>query len=98
MKISVSKVFSRSISTSQSRCKLQSSVSNGFYNSDQVAMMESVKRLVAEVINPNWQQWQNNGIFPAHEVFKKFGEAGLLGIHRDTKYGGQVNINNKHSM
>ena len=89
MKTSVSKVISRTISTSQSRCRLQSSMNNGFYNSEQVAMMDSVKRLVEEVINPHWQEWQTQGIFPAHEVFKRFGEAGLLGIHRDTRYGGQ---------
>ena len=64
-------------------------MNTGFYNSEQVAMMDSVKRLVEEVINPNWQEWQTQGIFPAHKVFKRFGEAGLLGIHRDTKYGGQ---------
>ena len=89
MRTSVSKVISRRISTSQSRYRLQSSMNNGFYNSEQAAMMDSVKRLVEEVINPNWQEWQSQGIFPAHKVFKSFGEAGLLGIHRDTKYGGQ---------
>ena len=89
MRTSVNRVFSRCISTSQSRYSLQSSMNTGFYNSEQVAMMDSVKRLVEEVINPNWQEWQTQGIFPAHQVFKRFGEAGLLGIHRDTKYGGQ---------
>ena len=83
---SVSKVISRSLSTSQPRGRLQSSLNTGFYNSEQVAMMDSVKRLVEEVINPNWQEWQTRGIFPAHQVFKKFGEAGLLGIHRDREF------------
>ena len=66
---SVSKVICRSLSTSQPRGRLQSSLNTGFYNSEQVAMMDSVKRLVEEVINPNWQEWQTRGIFPAHQVF-----------------------------
>jgi len=51
--------------------------------------MDSARRVVEEVINPHWQQWQHQGIFPAKQVFKKFGEAGMLGIHRDTQFGGQ---------
>jgi len=27
-------------------------------------------------------EWEEKGIFPAHQVFKKFGDAGLLGITR----------------
>merc|ERR1712198_731273 len=75
--------------TSQCSYSLQSSLKAGFYNSEQVALQESVKKLVDEVINPNWQQWKQEGSFPAKTVFKKFGEAGLLGIHRSTQYGGQ---------
>ena len=49
------------------------------------------------MINPFAKDWEAERIFPAHQVFKKFGEAGLLGIHRyhkdtPTKYllGDQV--------
>ena len=57
------------------------------------------------MINPYAKEWEAEKIFPAHKVFKKFGEAGLLGIHRlqqprdtckflifhlrDEEYGGQ---------
>ena len=34
------------------------------------------------MINPFAKDWEAERIFPAHQVFKKFGEAGLLGIHR----------------
>ena len=34
------------------------------------------------MINPYAKEWEAEKIFPAHKVFKKFGEAGLLGIHR----------------
>ena len=89
MKRTVSKVISRKFSTSKSLNSLQSSLPSGFYNSEQLALQESVKKLVEEVINPNWKQWQNDQIFPAKQVFKKFGDAGLLGIHRAPEYGGQ---------
>ena len=46
-------------------------------------------RLVDEVINPHAAQWEAERAFPAHQVFKRFGEAGLLGIHREEEYGGQ---------
>ena len=38
--------------------------------------------LVNQVINPYAKEWEAERIFPAHKVFKKFGQAGLLGIHR----------------
>ena len=40
-----------------------------------------------QVINPYAKEWEAEKIFPAHKVFKKFGEAGLLGIHRFRKRG-----------
>ena len=41
-----------------------------------------VSHHLAQVINPYAKEWEAERIFPAHKVFKKFGEAGLLGIHR----------------
>ena len=79
----------RGLASSPSALGLQSSLTNGFYNSEQAALQESVRKLVEEEINPHWQEWQQQQIFPAHRVFKRFGEAGLLGIHRDTEFGGQ---------
>jgi len=68
---------------------LQSQLKESFYNSEQIALQESVKKLVEEVINPYALEWEEQQIFPAHKVFKVFGEAGLLGIHRDEEVGGQ---------
>ncbi|MEC9072688.1 MAG: acyl-CoA dehydrogenase family protein, partial [Myxococcota bacterium] len=39
-------------------------------------------------INPYVETWEEEGGFPAHELFKKLGDAGLLGIHRPEEYGG----------
>ena len=33
-------------------------------------------------------QWEEAGIFPAHEVFKKMGDLGFLGINKPAEYGG----------
>ena len=39
-------------------------------------------------MKPFEEQWEKEGMFDAHMVFKKLGEAGLLGITRDPKYNG----------
>ena len=82
-------IASRGFSTSQGRSALHSQLHQSFYNAEQLALQESVKKLVEEVINPNADKWEKEKMFPAHEVFKKFGDAGLLGIHRPVQYGGQ---------
>jgi citronellyl-CoA dehydrogenase len=48
----------------------------------------TVSQFVEKEINPFVEEWENAGIFPAHEVFKKAGNLGLLGIHKPEKYGG----------
>lgn len=37
-------------------------------------------QMIDSEINPYVDQWEEEGQFPAHEVFKKFGDAGFLGI------------------
>ena len=66
-----------------------SALSTNFYNSEQLALQETTRRVLEEVVNPEWQVWEREKIFPGKKVFKKFGDAGLLGIHRPTEYGGQ---------
>lgn len=48
----------------------------------------TTKKLIEAEINPYVDQWEKDEIFPAHEVFKKLGKAGLLGIHKPVEYGG----------
>jgi len=79
----------RAFSTSSPTPALHSQLQESFYNSEQLALQESTKKLVEEVINPFADEWDKEQQFPAHQVFKRFGEAGLLGIHRDEAYGGQ---------
>ncbi|MCG8578197.1 MAG: acyl-CoA dehydrogenase family protein, partial [Flavobacteriales bacterium] len=60
----------------------------GFYTHEHEEIIRSSKKLIDEAVNPYVDQWEEEGIFPAHEVFKKFGDMGFLGIHKPTEYGG----------
>lgn len=51
-------------------------------------LRETVKKFVEKEINPFCEEWDKKGIFPAHEVFKKCGQLGLLGINKSPDYGG----------
>ena len=51
-------------------------------------LRRTVTRLIEQEINPHVDEWEDDEIFPAHELFKKLGEAGLLGIHKPVEYGG----------
>jgi citronellyl-CoA dehydrogenase len=52
-------------------------------------LRQSVKRLVDTEINPHVDEWERTGIFPAHELFRKLGAAGMLGITKPAEFGGQ---------
>ncbi|HEU5093917.1 MAG TPA: acyl-CoA dehydrogenase family protein, partial [Reyranella sp.] len=41
----------------------------------------TLRAIIDRDINPHVDQWEEDGIFPAHQVFKKLGDAGLLGIN-----------------
>ena len=47
-----------------------------------------VKTFVDRDINPHVEEWEENPPFPAHELFKKLGDVGLLGVTKPEKYGG----------
>ena len=48
----------------------------------------TLRAIIDKDINPHVDKWEEDGIFPAHQVFKKLGDAGLLGINKPTEYGG----------
>ena len=52
-------------------------------------LRQSIKRLVETEIAPHVDAWEEEGIFPAHELFPKLGRAGILGITKPVEYGGQ---------
>ncbi len=52
------------------------------------AIRSTLKRFIAEAINPHVDAWEAAEIFPAHEVFGGLGKLGLLGLTKPTEYGG----------
>ena len=51
-------------------------------------LKRTVERFVENEINPHVDEWEEAGIFPAHQVFKKLGDLGLLGLTKPEAYGG----------
>jgi len=49
---------------------------------------DTVRKFVKNEINPHLPEWEKAGIFPAHQLFKKMGDLGLLGIKYPTEFGG----------
>jgi citronellyl-CoA dehydrogenase len=52
-------------------------------------LRRSLQKFIAAEINPHVDQWEEAGIFPAHELFKKMGNLGFLGLNKPAAYGGQ---------
>ena len=48
----------------------------------------TTRKFVENEINPFIPEWEESGRFPAHELFKKLGNLGLLGIHKPVENGG----------
>lgn len=48
----------------------------------------TVRAFVAAEVNPHVDTWEAEGIFPAKKLFKKMGDAGLLGLTKPAAYGG----------
>ncbi|MEN2976492.1 acyl-CoA dehydrogenase family protein (plasmid) [Tistrella bauzanensis] len=58
------------------------------YTEQHRQMMRSVTKFVETEINPHVQEWDDAGIFPAHDLFKKMGDLGFLGINKPEEFGG----------
>jgi citronellyl-CoA dehydrogenase len=52
-------------------------------------LADTVRRFVREELNPHVAKWEEAEQFPSHEVFKKLGDLGLLGLKYPAEYGGQ---------
>ncbi|WP_426417011.1 acyl-CoA dehydrogenase family protein [Aestuariirhabdus sp. LZHN29] len=48
----------------------------------------TTRNFIEKEVNPYVDEWENAGIFPAHELFKKMGDLGLLGISKPESVGG----------
>ena len=51
-------------------------------------LRKTVRDFVVREINPHVDEWERAGAYPAHEVFKKLGQLGLLGVSKPEAFGG----------
>jgi len=58
------------------------------FSDEHLQLRRTVRDFVEKEINPHCEAWEKAGLFPAHEVFKKAGKLGLLGINKPEQYGG----------
>ena len=60
-------------------------------------LADTVRKFVAKEINPFIADWEAAQEFPSHQVFKKLGDLGLLGLKYPTEYGG-MDLDFSYSM
>ena len=58
------------------------------FTHEHLEIQKTLKRFIDAEINPHVEEWEDAEMFPAHEVFKKMGELGLLGLTKPEAYGG----------
>jgi len=58
------------------------------YSHEHLEIQNTLKRFIDAEINPHVDEWEAAEMFPAHEVFKKLGNLGLLGLTKPEAYGG----------
>jgi citronellyl-CoA dehydrogenase len=58
------------------------------FTEEHESLRRTVARFVDSEINPYVDAWEAAEQFPSHELFKKMGELGLLGVKYDPAYGG----------
>ena len=80
-----------------SKTRNASQLAENFYNEEQKELQNSAIKLIETEINTHVEQWEQERIFPAHDVFKKFGQAGFLGINKPEKFGG-LGLSYKYNM
>ncbi len=60
-----------------------------YFSKDHEMVRKAIRDFVNKAINPYVEEWEEKGIAPLHDLFKKMGELGFLGIRYDPKYGGE---------
>ena len=51
-------------------------------------IQRTLKRFIADEINPHVDEWEAAELFPAHDIFRSLGALGLLGLTKPEEYGG----------
>ncbi len=59
-----------------------------YFNDEHNMFRQLVRQFAEKEIEPHVDQWEAEGIFPAHTLFKQMGDLGLLGLSYPEEYGG----------
>src|SRR5260370_3830334 len=59
------------------------------FTAEQEEPRRALQKFIAAEINPFLDEWEKADIFPAHELFKKLGDLGFLGLNKPVEFGGQ---------
>jgi citronellyl-CoA dehydrogenase len=51
-------------------------------------LRHTLRRFIEREINPHVDEWEAAEQFPAHDLFRKLGQQGLLGVSRPEEFGG----------
>jgi citronellyl-CoA dehydrogenase len=51
-------------------------------------LRRNLRKFIDNEINPHVDEWEDAEIFPAHELFKKMGALGFLGLTKPEEFGG----------
>ena len=52
-------------------------------------LRRTLQKFIANEINPHVDEWEAEGRFPAHELFKKMGDLGFLGLTSRSNMAGR---------
>jgi citronellyl-CoA dehydrogenase len=58
------------------------------FTQEHEGIRRGVRKFIQAEINPHVDAWEEAGIFPAHDLFKKMGDQGYLGINKPVQWGG----------
>ncbi|MFA6010605.1 MAG: acyl-CoA dehydrogenase family protein [Desulfobacteraceae bacterium] len=64
-------------------------MSNMYFTKEHEQVRRAVREFVDKEINPYVDQWEEAECAPLHDIFKKMGKLGFLGVRYDPKYGGE---------
>src|ERR1700736_4136608 len=58
------------------------------FTADHETARRALQKFIAAESNPFVDEWEKADIFPAHELFKKLGDLGFLGLNKPVEFGG----------
>jgi citronellyl-CoA dehydrogenase len=59
-----------------------------YFTGEQQAFQQTIRDFFEREVNPHIDEWEKERLFPAHEIFKRCGDLGILGVSYDERFGG----------